>query len=163
MVPLKPYFLSGGKAVPSGGRLTSSQLCLRAGGKHNDLTEVGRTTRHHTLFEMLGNFNLSGSSASGGGGGGGVKEEAVWLGWRYVTEVLKVEEERLRISYYEGDLDTRRLWQLVTGWSTERCDRQLVAMGAADNYWLVITTHSIRHHHNTHTHTSDPPALPEIN
>ena len=131
MVPLKPYFLS--LAQPPHPRLTSSQLCLRAGGKHNDLSAVGRTTRHHTLFEMLGNFNVGG----GGGGGRAVKEEAMWLGWRYVREVLGVEADRLRISYYEHDADTRRLWQSVTGWSTEQCDRQLVAMGAVDNYWAM--------------------------
>jgi len=130
MVPLKPYFLS--QQQPPHARLTSSQLCLRAGGKHNDLSEVGRTTRHHTLFEMLGNFTVG---SGGGGSGRGVKEEAMWLGWRYVREVLQVESERLRISYYELDTDTRWLWQSVTGWSTSQCDRQLVPMGAADNYW----------------------------
>ena len=86
---------------------------------------------------MLGNFNVAGSS---GASGRSVKEEAVWLGWRYVREVLAIEAERLRISYYEHDADTRRLWQSVTGWSTEQCDRQLVAMGAADNYWSASTT-----------------------
>ena len=137
MVPLKPYFLA--HSQPPHPRLTSSQLCLRAGGKHNDLSQVGHTARHHTLFEMLGNFNVSGSgSGSGRGRGRGVKEEAIWLGWRYVREVLQVEEERLRISYYENDADTRRLWQSMTGWSTEQCDRQLVAMGAADNYWSTL-------------------------
>ena len=131
MVPLKPYYLS--LAQPPHPRLTSSQLCLRAGGKHNDLSEVGHTTRHHTLFEMLGNFTLAGS----GSVGRGVKEEAVWLAWRYVREVLGIEEERLRITYYVDDPDTWRLWQSVTGWSTEQCDRQLVAMGAVDNYWAM--------------------------
>ena len=138
MVPLKPYFLA--QQRPPHPRFASSQLCLRAGGKHNDLTEVGRTSRHHTLFEMLGNFTLGGGGGSVGGGGVGAKEEAVLLGWRYVREVLCLEAERLRISYYERDEDTRRLWQRVTGWSTAQCERQLVSMGAADNYWAMGDT-----------------------
>lgn len=97
MVPFKPIF-TGEKPIPTPPRATSSQLCIRAGGKHNDLENVGYTSRHHTLFEMLGNFSF----------GDYFKEEAIAYAWEFVTEVLKLPKDRLWITIHENDDEAKK-------------------------------------------------------
>lgn len=107
MVQFKNVFL-GLDPPPQGGhrRVATAQRCVRAGGKHNDLDNVGHTARHHTLFEMLGNFSF----------GDYFKEEAMVLAWRFLTQELRMPTERLRVSVFETDDDSARLWTKITGW-----------------------------------------------
>ena len=92
MVQFKPIF-TGEIPAPTPPRATSSQLCLRAGGKHNDLENVGYTARHHTLFEMLGNFSF----------GDYFKEEAIKYAWEFITEVVKLPKDKLWITIHDSD------------------------------------------------------------
>src|SRR5437773_11700004 len=86
-------------------RAASSQKVVRAGGKHNDLDEVGRTARHHTFFEMLGTFSF----------GDYFKREAIQFAWEFVTQVLKMPAEHLRVSVFQNDHEARALWKEVAG------------------------------------------------
>lgn len=97
MAPFKKYFLGDKPPYPS---LVSVQRCLRAGGKHNDLDNVGYTTRHHTFFEMLGNFSF----------GAYFKKEAIQLAWRFLTTVLKLSPEKLWITVLKDDQETATIW-----------------------------------------------------
>src|SRR4051812_19298751 len=107
-------------------RATSSQKCVRAGGKHNDLDEVGKTARHHTFFEMLGNFSF----------GDYFKEDAIKLAWDLLVNVLKLDPARLWFTVYGGDEevspdeDAERLWEQV-GAPRER----ILRFGSKDNFW----------------------------
>ncbi|QCT93705.1 alanine--tRNA ligase [Caminibacter mediatlanticus TB-2] len=123
MVPFKPIF-TGEKPAPTPPRATSSQLCMRAGGKHNDLENVGYTNRHHTLFEMLGNFSF----------GDYFKEEAIAYAWEFVTEVLKLDKDRLWITIHESDDEAGKIWQKYV--SKDR----IVKMGDKDNFWQMGDT-----------------------
>ena len=118
MVPLRDYFT--GAAEPPADALTSAQLCLRAGGKHNDLDAVGLTARHHTAFEMLGNFSF----------GAYGRERAIAMAWEFVTGELGVDPERLHATYHHTDDASRRLWQSM-GLPASRVQ----ARGDVDNYW----------------------------
>ncbi len=120
MVPFKPIF-TGEKEPPNPPRATSAQLCMRAGGKHNDLENVGYTNRHHTLFEMLGNFSF----------GDYFKEEAIAYAWEFVTEVLKLPKERLWITIHESDDEAGKIWEKYV--SKDR----IVKMGDKDNFWQM--------------------------
>ncbi len=115
MVPFKPIFW--GKVDPVYTRVATCQKCLRT----TDIENVGRTPRHHTFFEMLGNFSF----------GDYFKEEAIVWAWEFVTEVLGVPEERLWVSIYEEDDEAHRIWSEVVGVPTER----IVRMGKEDNFW----------------------------
>ncbi|HEU0252487.1 MAG TPA: alanine--tRNA ligase [Pyrinomonadaceae bacterium] len=112
-------------------RATSSQKCVRAGGKHNDLDEVGKTARHHTFFEMLGNFSF----------GDYFKEEAVKLAWELLVDVLKLDPARLWFTVYKGDEDVppdedaEKFWQQV-GAPKER----VLRFGRKDNFWQMGET-----------------------
>ncbi len=112
-------------------RAASSQKCVRAGGKHNDLDEVGKTARHHTFFEMLGNFSF----------GDYFKEGAVQYAWELLVDVLKLEPARLWFTVYEGDAevppdeDAERLWEKV-GAPRER----ILRFGRKDNFWQMGET-----------------------
>ncbi len=123
MVPFKPIF-TGEKPAPNPPRATSSQLCMRAGGKHNDLENVGYTNRHHTLFEMLGNFSF----------GDYFKKEAIAYAWEFVTEVLKLPKERLWITIHESDDEAGKIWEKYV--SKDR----IVKMGDKDNFWQMGDT-----------------------
>src|ERR1700733_4823383 len=98
MVQFKDYFL--GKKKPPYQAAVSSQRCVRAGGKHNDLENVGYTARHHTFFEMLGNFSF----------GAYFKREAIEYAWRFLTEVLKLPAERLWVTVYKDDDEAADIW-----------------------------------------------------
>lgn len=117
MVPFKPFFL-GEKEAPFK-RITTYQKCIRT----NDLENVGRTPRHHTFFEMLGNFSF----------GDYFKREAIEWSWEYITKVLKLEEEKLWVSVFETDDEAYRIWNEEVGIPKER----LVRLGEADNWWAA--------------------------
>ena len=124
MVPLKPFFLSASPPPPHP-LCASSQLCLRTA----DLPLVGFTSRHLTLFEMLGNFAFRSLG----------REEAISLAWAFVTSVLRLEEDRLRITVLHGDDECRRLWQRVTGWGDALMQQRVLSRGREDNYWTMGT------------------------
>ena len=119
MVQFKPYY-TGEVPVPYR-RAATAQKCLRAGGKANDLDEVGKTARHLTFFEMLGNFSF----------GDYFKREAIQWGWEFSTQVMKFPADRIWISVYEDDDETWNIWEKEMGISTSR----LVRLGAKDNFW----------------------------
>ena len=124
MVPFKDTFL--GLESHAYTRATSVQRCVRAGGKHNDLENVGYTARHHTFFEMLGNFSF----------GDYFKREAIGYAWAFLTEVLKLPKERLWISIYQDDDEAASIWLDEIGISPERFSR----CGDKDNFWSMGDT-----------------------
>lgn len=115
-------------------RATSSQRCVRAGGKHNDLENVGFTARHHTFFEMLGNFSF----------GDYFKEQAIGYAWEFLTEVLKLPPERLMVTVYQTDDEAFNLWHEKIGIPVERIVRIGDKKGAkpfdSDNFWQMGDT-----------------------
>jgi alanyl-tRNA synthetase len=124
MVQFKRVFLQ--EEVREYTRATSAQKCLRAGGKHNDMENVGRTARHHTFFEMLGNFSF----------GDYFKEGAIEMGWEYLTQYLHLPPERLWVSVFEDDEEAFTMWQELVGLPAER----IVRMGEKDNFWAMGDT-----------------------
>ncbi len=126
MVQFKKVFL-GSEPPPEGNRrATTSQKCVRAGGKHNDLEQVGHTARHHTFFEMLGNFSF----------GDYFKRDAIRFAWEFVTEDLRMPKEHLRVSVFHEDDEARNLWKEITGLP----DSRIYGLGAADNFWQMADT-----------------------
>lgn len=121
MVQFKEVFL--GKEKRSYTRATSSQRCVRAGGKHNDLDNVGYTARHHTFFEMLGNFSF----------GDYFKREAIQYAWQFLTKELKLPEEKLWVTVYTDDDEAADIWLKELKVSPERFSR----CGDADNFWAM--------------------------
>ena len=124
MVQFKKIFL--GQEKRDYVRATTSQKCLRVGGKHNDLENVGRTARHHTFFEMLGNFSF----------GDYFKEDAIRFAWGFLTEDLGLDKDRLYITVYKDDAEAAELWKKVTGISDER----IFWLGEKDNFWSMGDT-----------------------
>jgi len=124
MVPFKNYFLGAEK--PPTPRAVSVQRCLRVSGKHNDLENVGPSPRHHTFFEMLGNFSF----------GDYFKEEAIGFAWELVTKVWKLPVDRLSATVYEEDDEAYDLWLKVTDLPVERLHR----CGKKDNFWAMGET-----------------------
>ncbi|HKY14853.1 MAG TPA: alanine--tRNA ligase, partial [Microthrixaceae bacterium] len=120
MVPFKPYFV-GDEPAPWP-RATSVQKCVRAGGKHNDLDEIGRTSRHLTFFEMAGNFSF----------GDYFKELAIPLAWEFITEVLGLDPERLWVTVHLSDDDAEVIWRDTVGVPAERIQRL-----DEDNFWKM--------------------------
>ncbi len=126
MVQFKKVFL-GHEPPPEGNRrATTSQKCVRAGGKHNDLEQVGHTARHHTFFEMLGNFSF----------GDYFKRDAIRFAWEFVTEELKIPKEHLRVSVFHEDDEARALWREAA----QLPDSRIYGLGAADNFWQMADT-----------------------
>ncbi|MCW8895599.1 alanine--tRNA ligase [Sulfurimonas sp.] len=123
MVPFKSIF-TGEIPTPANPRATSCQTCIRAGGKHNDLENVGHTARHHTFFEMLGNFSF----------GDYFKEEAIAYAWEFITEVIKLPVDKLWVTVHESDDEAEELWQKHV--SKDR----IMRFGDADNFWSMGDT-----------------------
>lgn len=123
MVQFKDIF-TGKVPIPTNPRATSSQLCVRAGGKHNDLENVGYTRRHHTLFEMLGNFSF----------GDYFKEEAIDYAWEFITKNLELPESKLYVSVYEEDDEAFKIWERYLPAS------KIKRMGKKDNFWQMGET-----------------------
>lgn len=124
MVQFKSVFL--GEETRPYKRATSCQKCLRAGGKHSDIENVGHTARHHTFFEMLGNFSF----------GDYFKREAISFAWELLTGWFKLPKERLWVSIYEEDDEAALLWKETTGIPEDR----IVRLGAKDNFWQMGDT-----------------------
>jgi alanyl-tRNA synthetase len=123
MVPFKSIF-TGEVPIPETPRAASCQTCLRAGGKHNDLENVGHTARHHTFFEMLGNFSF----------GDYFKEEAIAYAWEFVTEVLELPKEKLWVTVHETDDEAEAIWQRHIDAS------RILRLGDKDNFWQMGDT-----------------------
>jgi alanyl-tRNA synthetase len=124
MVQFKSVFL--GDERPPFNRAASSQKCLRAGGKHNDLENVGHTARHHTFFEMLGNFSF----------GDYFKRDAIQFAWDLLTGVFGLPREQLWVSVYEEDNEAAGIWAELTDVGKDR----IVRLGARDNFWQMGDT-----------------------
>ena len=133
MVQFKDVFT--GKETRPYARATSSQKCIRISGKHNDLENVGVTARHHTFFEMLGNFSF----------GDYFKEDAIAFAWELVTKVYGVDTDKLVVTIFGGDPkeptlgpddEARAIWKKVTGWGDDR----IIGLGLADNFWQMGDT-----------------------
>ena len=121
MVPFKDYFI--GNQKPETKRAASSQKCVRAGGKHNDLDNVGHTARHLTFFEMLGNFSF----------GDYFKEEAISLAWQLLINQFDIPKDRLLITVFHEDEEALKIWKKVSGFS----DEKIIRISTNDNFWSM--------------------------
>jgi len=150
MVPFKDMFTGTSKS--SFNRAVSCQRCVRAGGKHNDLDNVGYTARHHTFFEMLGNFSF----------GDYFKSEAIHFAWDFLTVELALPKDKLWVSVFEDDDETADIWVNEIGFPRERISR----CGAKDNFWQMGDTgpcgpcSEIFYDHGDHI-LGGPPGTPE--
>lgn len=150
MVPFKDIFT--GAAKSSFNRAVSCQRCVRAGGKHNDLDNVGYTARHHTFFEMLGNFSF----------GDYFKSEAIRFCWDFLTEEIGLPKEKLWVSVFEDDDEAAAIWVNEIGFPVDRISR----CGAKDNFWQMGDTgpcgpcSEIFYDHGEHI-PGGPPGTPE--
>ncbi|WP_299007885.1 prolipoprotein diacylglyceryl transferase family protein, partial [uncultured Caulobacter sp.] len=124
MVPFKNVFT--GAETPAHPRAASSQKCVRAGGKHNDLDNVGYTARHHTFFEMLGNFSF----------GDYFKEQAIHHAWTLLTGEFKLPKEKLLVTVYHTDDEAADLWKKIAGLS----DEKIIRIPTSDNFWSMGDT-----------------------
>ncbi|MDP3176037.1 MAG: alanine--tRNA ligase [Phenylobacterium sp.] len=124
MVPFKNVFT--GAESPPAPRAASSQKCVRAGGKHNDLDNVGYTARHHTFFEMLGNFSF----------GVYFKERAIEHAWTLLTREFKIPAERLLVTVYATDDEAHALWKKIAGLP----DEKIIRIATSDNFWSMGDT-----------------------
>ena len=124
MNQFKNYFI--GIEEPKFKRVATSQKCVRAGGKHNDLENVGFTARHHTFFEMLGNFSF----------GDYFKEEAILLAYQFLTKELNITKDKLLVTVYHNDEDAKKLWQKISGFSSDK----IISISTDDNFWSMGET-----------------------
>lgn len=124
MVPLKNYYT--GLETPPSKRMVSCQKCVRAGGKHNDLDNVGYTARHHTFFEMLGNFSI----------GDYFKKDAIKWSWEFLTEQLMLSPERLLATVYYTDEEAYQIWKDVA----KLPDDRIIKISTKDNFWEMGDT-----------------------
>ena len=124
MVPFKNLFT--GKETRPYQRATTAQKCVRAGGKHNDLENVGYTARHHTFFEMLGNFSF----------GDYFKEQAIAHAWHVVTKTFGLPAEKLLVTIYHEDDEAAALWKKIAGLSDDR----IIRISTMDNFWMMGDT-----------------------
>lgn len=123
MVPFKTIF-TGEVPTPQNPRATSCQTCIRAGGKHNDLENVGHTARHHTFFEMLGNFSF----------GDYFKEDAIAYAWEFITEVIELPVEKLWVTVHESDDEAEAIWMKYVA------KDRIMRLGDKDNFWSMGDT-----------------------
>jgi len=121
MIQFKNYFT--GIEKPKFNRVATSQKCLRAGGKHNDLDNVGFTARHHTFFEMLGNFSF----------GDYFKEEAIFYAWEFLTKELQLNPKKLLVTIYHSDEEAGNIWQKISGFD----DDKIIKIKSNDNFWSM--------------------------
>ncbi len=126
MVQFKRVFLGNEEPPSPTRRATTAQKCVRAGGKHNDLEQVGHTARHHTFFEMLGNFSF----------GDYFKRDAIRFAWRFVTDELGLAPENLRVTVFREDAEARALWKEIAGLGDDR----VFGLGEKDNFWQMADT-----------------------
>ncbi len=124
MVPFKDVFLGSEHRAYT--RAASAQCCIRAGGKHNDLDNVGYTARHHTFFEMLGNFSF----------GDYFKEDAIKMAWEFITEKLQIPKEKLTVTVHDSDQEAENIWINKIGVPKER----VIRCGDKDNFWTMGDT-----------------------
>ena len=124
MVPFKNYFT--GAETPPPPRAASSQKSVRAGGKHNDLDNVGYTARHHTFFEMLGNFSF----------GDYFKAGAIEYAWNLLTKEFKIPAEKLCVTVYHTDDEAAELWKKIAGLP----DEKIIRIATNDNFWSMGDT-----------------------
>ena len=146
MVQFKSVFL--GEERRAYVRATSSQKCVRAGGKHNDLENVGRTARHHTFFEMLGNFSF----------GDYFKPDAIAFAWEFLTRDLALDRRRLIATVYTDDDDAFALWKRVAGFGDDR----ILRLGEKDNFWAMGDTGPCGPCSEVHFHQGDHIACAEV-
>src|SRR5262249_821336 len=139
MVQFKGVFL--GEEKRDYVRATTCQKCVRAGGKHNDLENVGRTARHHTFFEMLGNFSF----------GDYFKREAIAFAWEFLTKDLRLDQRRLKATVFREDDDAFNLWKSVAGLS----DSRILRLGEEDNFWAMGDTGPCGPCSEVHFHQGD--------
>src|ERR1041385_5751145 len=131
MNQFKPYFL--GTATPPWKRVANTQKCIRAGGKHNDLDDVGRSRRHHTFFEMLGNWSF----------GDYFKRGAIEMSWELLTKIFRLDPSRIHVTCYEGDPKAKiprddeaaKLWKEITGLADDH-----IHFFGKDNFWAMGDT-----------------------
>ncbi|MDC0232893.1 alanine--tRNA ligase [Pelagibacteraceae bacterium] len=124
MVQFKNIFT--GKENRDYNRAVTSQKCVRAGGKHNDLENVGYTTRHHTFFEMLGNFSF----------GDYFKDDAIKFSWELITKELGIDKTKLLVTVFDDDEDAYKLWKKIAGLS----DDKVIKISTSDNFWSMGDT-----------------------
>jgi alanyl-tRNA synthetase len=124
MVQFKDYFT--GRTQAPIGRATTSQKCVRAGGKHNDLDNVGYTARHHTFFEMLGNFSF----------GDYFKDIAIELAWNLITGEFGIPKDRLTVTVFHEDDQAFNLWKKIAGLPESR----IIRIATSDNFWAMGDT-----------------------
>lgn len=150
MVPFKNYFT--GAETPPAPRAASSQKSVRAGGKHNDLDNVGYTARHHTFFEMLGNFSF----------GDYFKERAIELAWTLLTKEFAIPADKLTVTVYHTDDEAAGLWRKIAGLP----DQRIIRIATADNFWSMGDTgpcgpcSEIFYDHGAHI-AGGPPGSPD--
>ncbi|MDR1475296.1 MAG: alanine--tRNA ligase [Holosporales bacterium] len=124
MVQFKDIFIGKEKSLNK--RATTAQKCVRAGGKHNDLDQVGYTARHHTFFEMLGNFSF----------GDYFKEKAILFAWEFLTKQVGLSKDRLLVTVYHDDREASVLWKKIAGLS----DQRIIPISTNDNFWAMGDT-----------------------
>jgi alanyl-tRNA synthetase len=132
-------------------RAASSQKCVRAGGKHNDLENVGRTARHHTFFEMLGNFSF----------GDYFKKEAIAFGWEFLTRELELPAERLKVTVFRGEAGVPRDEEARRHWLDHVPEDRILDLGAKDNFWAMGDTGPCGPCSEIHFHQGDSLPCPE--
>jgi alanyl-tRNA synthetase len=121
MNQFKNYFT--GVEIPKFKRVATAQKCVRAGGKHNDLDNVGYTARHHTFFEMLGNFSF----------GDYFKEEAIFYAWNFLTKELGINKEKLLVTVYHNDDEAANFWRKIANLKEEK----IIRISSDDNFWSM--------------------------
>ena len=121
MVQFKDKFT--GKEKGQFANMVTAQKCIRAGGKHNDLDNVGHNSRHHTFFEMLGNFSF----------GGFFKEEAIRYAWEFLTQEIKLDKQKLYVTVYYWDCESYLLWKKISGLQ----DGRIIKIKTKDNFWSM--------------------------